>query len=591
MELDQLIFSKIYKFYKNAVEKKDPALEARTANLEILKPRLTFLARALTGEPINIHPSEREGGWKDSSFLLPSKFQRCDSLENNIGYYIFRIYYLSFQKQLGLNWNVNEEHTVHESQFKAYKEAPKVIGALFEEFPLLEPLYAQLLITEKAIAEKAKKPNNIDFSWIYGRWMNNAHINSNEKDFNNSLTKEFRPNNVKPTTELKAKPVDEIKNIEINTKTLEDYCLYHNFEKIETADEFDGVWRELNGDDTLEEEQEALEELSLKYTIRVDDPAHSVYQAEFLSHGVAPDVKETKEENASYLYDEWDYEKRKYKEKYCKVSFNNFNKSSPLYVKETLSNNKGTLEELKKMFSSVNNKLEQISRQSFGEDIDIDAVTDNFARIYAGQSPSENIYLSKRKRRKDLSILILLDNSLSSDSYSNDHRIIDIEKQSVILFGEAAKEYEINFQIDCFNSRTRNLCRYNTIKSFKENWDTAKAKVGGIEPEGYTRIGPALRHAGALIEKEGTSKKWIMLLSDGKPNDYDKYEGRYGTEDVRQAIRELNAKNIYTFALAVESKARYYLPLMLGQDGYNILPQPSLLPLALGNFYKKVMKL
>ena len=118
-----------------------------------------------------------------------------------------------------------------------------------------------------------------------------------------------------------------------------------------------------------------------------------------------------------------------------------------------------------------------------------------------------------------------MDTSLSADGYADNHKVLDVEKTAVMLFGEVLNEFDINFQIDTFSSRTRNNCSYKTVKSFEENWKKCRNRIGAIEAEDFTRIGTALRHAGSLMEKQPTQKKWIILLSDGKPNDYDTYEG------------------------------------------------------------------
>ena len=133
-----------------------------------------------------------------------------------------------------------------------------------------------------------------------------------------------------------------------------------------------------------------------------------------------------------------------------------------------------------------------VKRQPSGEDFDIDAVTDMYCDIKAQHTPNEKIYLSKRKRKKDLAILFLLDLSLSSDSYTKGNRVLDVEKQVVLIFGEALQENEVEFEIAGFSSKTRNYCSYFNIKSFSEPWSKGKYHVGAVQPSGYTRIGPAL---------------------------------------------------------------------------------------------------
>lgn len=156
------------------------------------------------------------------------------------------------------------------------------------------------------------------------------------------------------------------------------------------------------------------------------------------------------------------------------------------------------------------------------------------------------------------------------------------------MFGEILNEFTIDFSIDCFYSKTRNYTTYLTLKDFDEDWNTAKHKVGAIEPQGYTRIGAALRHSGAMLDTRKTKNKWVILISDGKPNDYDKYEGRYGINDVRQALRELKERQINSYALAIEAKAKYYLPQMFGQNHYQILTTPNELLQSMVKLYEKI---
>jgi nitric oxide reductase NorD protein len=80
----------------------------------------------------------------------------------------------------------------------------------------------------------------------------------------------------------------------------------------------------------------------------------------------------------------------------------------------------------------------------------------------------------------------------------------------------------------------------------------------------------------------------VILISDGKPNDYDKYEGKYGIQDVKQALRELNEKNVQSYALAIEAQAKYYLPQMFGKNHYQILSSPKNLIDSLVHLFVKI---
>lgn len=584
-EIDEYIVGKFFKHLKKN-KKISPEILARTVTLTSIKPRLTILARALTGNPIEIFPAEREGGYKNNNFFLPISFAELSTKEDNLTFYLFRILYLSVQQRLNLNWTLEEQdQPLALSQLKAFETSDDVLAILFEEFSIDKKFHTE---TKQHFIQKGNEKIAPDFSWMYGKWMQNEKEVKSDSVLENFSDKAKTANENKPLTTLKSKAVEEVVTVELDKKQQEDYVLLHNFEKAETAEEFNGTWRDFDGSDELEEHQEALEELNMKYTVRVDDTAHSVYQSDFVENTTISESAEIDANGFHLTYNEWDFSKRIYKENFCKVYPKSQQKTDSHYYKKTIAKNASTLLGLRKMLTNVNNKMQQQKRQTQGDEFDIDAITDLYVDVHSKRTPSENIYISNRKKEKDLSILILLDISLSSDGYAAGNRVIDVEKEVSILFGEILNEFNIDFCIDSFYSKTRNFSTYLTVKDFDENWNIAKNKIGAIEPNGYTRIGAALRHAGARLDTRNTKNKWVILISDGKPNDYDKYEGKYGVNDVKQALRELNNRNINSYALAIEAQAKYYLPQMFGQNHYQILTTPVELLHSLVHLYEKI---
>lgn len=583
-EPDEYLFAKLAYYFKRRNLKKQENI-ANAVNLSDLKPRLTIFARAITGESIEIFEAEREGGYKNNNFFLPVTFSDFPSSEENISFYLFRIVYLSVQKNLSLNWNDNREHELIESQQKAEETSLRVLEAMFEQFPVTKKYFETFIHFYK---RKANEEKLADYTFVYGKWMRNTSEETSEEKLKNFTDKVKIGNEDQPKTTLKSKAVEEIISVQVDVKQQEDAVLQHQFEKVETAEEFGGNFKDFDGDDDLEDHANALDELNMKYTVRVDDTAHSVYQADFMENTTVSESAEYDSLGYHITYDEWDYSKRVYKPDFCKVYPKTQSKSNVSYYKRTILKNNSTLIGLRKMLTTVNNKYQFQRRQTQGEEFDIDAITDLFVDVHSGHTPSEKIYLSKRKKEKDLSILLLLDISLSSDGYAAGNRVIDVEKEVSILFGELLNEFNIDFSIDCFYSKTRNHSTYITIKDFDEDWNKAKFKVGAVEPSGYTRIGAALRHSGAMLDKRETKNKWVILISDGKPNDYDKYEGKYGVNDVKQALRELNERQINSYALAIEAQAKYYLPQMFGQNHYQILTTPVELLKSLVLLFEKI---
>lgn len=583
LDLDEWIFGSVAKYFRKKKKASDEKM-AHRVELDVIKPRLIFLARAITGNAIDLFPAEREGGFKNNNFFLPKSFSLFPTWEENLSFYFYRTFYLCIQQELGLNWK-KETDDLRLSQQMATESAPAVLSHLEEDYPTLFSLHNQFKLFFENTAEKKEL---VDYSWLYGKWMFSSPDALDDESLNNFDKNTKKGKDVAPSTILQAKAVEEVKSLTVDKKQQEDYVMTHNFEKVETAEEANGVWRDFDGKDDLKDHQDALEELSMRFTVRVDDTAHSVYQAEFTENTSISESSETDEIGLHLRYDEWDYKKREYKPDFCKVYPRLQLKTDSPYYQKTISKNASTLLNLRKMLTSVNNKKKWQRRQNQGEEFDIDAITDFYTDVHAGKTPSENIYISNRKKEKDISIILLLDISLSSDGYAANNRVIDVEKEVSILFGEILHEFNIDFSIDSFYSKTRNFSTYLTLKDFDESWDKGKLKIGAVEPQGYTRIGASLRHAGARLDERNTANKWVILISDGKPNDYDKYEGKYGIQDVKQALSELNGRNINSYALAIEANAKYYLPQMFGQNHYQILTTPVELLQSLVKFFEKI---
>ncbi len=583
-EPDEYIFTKFAHFFKRRSKKKEASL-THAVRLNEIKPRLLLFARAITGEPIELFEAEREGGFRNNNFFLPPVYASFSTSKENISFYLFRILYLSVQKVLDLNWTGSAEHSLNESRQKAEASSKKVLIELFEQFPISKNYYQKLVDHYENVNDTG---NEVDFSMIYGKWMRNGQEGSSGDTLKNFSDKVKTANTDTQKTLLKAKAVEEIISAQLDQQQLDDAVLQHQFEKVETADEFGGNFRDMDGDDELKDHENALEDLHMKYTVRVDDPVHSVYQADFIENTTVAESAEATENDFYRLYDEWDYTKRAYKDEFCKVYPKMPRSKEVEFYHKTITQNATTLTGLRKMLTSVNNKYQQLRRQSEGDEFDLDALTDLFVEVNSRHTPSDKIYLSRRKKEKDLSILLLLDVSLSSDAYAAGNRVIDVEKQVSILFGEILNEFNIDFSIDAFYSKTRNHSTYLNLKGFDEPWQKAKYTIGGVQPSGYTRIGAALRHSGHLLDQRNTKNKWLILISDGKPNDYDRYEGKYGIHDVKQAIRELNERKINSYALAIEAQAKYYLPQMFGKNHYQILTRPVELLQALVKLYEKI---
>lgn len=593
MDWDQYLFKKIFAFVTYLQKEKiDPIEEHNKVSLAEMNARLTYLARLLCGCSISISTAENMGGWRGTQFLLPQNYSRGNSKANNINYYIYRVFFMYGQLHLSHYWQDSSAHSDAESYAECAAHAAEVIEYLSTEYPMFGSLYDAVLEAEKNYQQQKYPEKAFRYDWLYGKWYS---IDDQEMDNLQALINPVKKKTVSDEkdaseyTEKEGKSKEHATILHVDTKAQEEYTLTHNFEKIETLDTFSGRWRDFDGSDDMDEHSEALQELDLRQLVRVDNPVHSIYKTEFIkSLGMADISADVK--TYHFAYPEWDEYHKRYKPDFCQIIYDKQLQKNPASADRILKKNK------KFVVQMIRNAERYLSdhyvkkRLFTGDEPDLDAVVEAYVDICTGNAPSENVYIAKRKKTKDIAILVLTDCSLSTDGYTNNRRILDIEKEAIIMAAEVWSKMNLCFQIDTFSSRTHSQCFYTTYKAFHENWNDTKDRLGDLQSSGYTRIGAALRHATYLLNNIKADTKWLLLLSDGKPNDFDTYEGNYGIFDIKKAIKEASQKNIHTSAIAIDSGAKYYLPKMFGINGFTILHHPAQLPEALTKFYINLLK-
>jgi len=229
--------------------------------------------------------------------------------------------------------------------------------------------------------------------------------------------------------------------------------------------------------------------------------------------------------------------------------------------------------------------------QAEGQDIDIDAYLRFSADRRAGaRRDADGLYRDLRNGERDLACLLLADLSLSTDTWINDqHRVIDVIRDSLLLFSEALDAGGDRFALYGFSSRKRDPIRFHTLKPFEERYTaTTRGRILAIKPGYYTRLGAAVRHATELLAAQPSSHRLLLLLTDGKPNDLDQYEGRYGIEDTRHAVRGARRQGLQPFCITIDPQGNDYLPHLFGPNGYAVIHNPSQLPGLLPTLYARL---
>ena len=158
---------------------------------------------------------------------------------------------------------------------------------------------------------------------------------------------------------------------------------------------------------------------------------------------------------------------------------------------------------------------------------------------------------------------------------------------SLMLFSEALSAAGDDFALYGFSSLRRHHVRMLEIKGFDHKYNAnVCGAIQSLKPGYYTRMGTAIRRATQLLEKRPHRRKLLLLITDGKPNDLDLYEGRYGVEDTRQAVMEARRAGLIPFCITIDQQAGDYLPYMFGANGYTLIKEPVQLPTRLPQLYR-----
>jgi len=283
------------------------------------------------------------------------------------------------------------------------------------------------------------------------------------------------------------------------------------------------------------------------------------------------------------LLPEWDYKRSIMLKDHCLLQPMLADDALPAPVPERL---KQIAYQLRNRFSALNFQATWQRRQPFGTELDLDACIEGITSPNKYED-KQDFYKSHSKNKRELSCLLLADLSMSTDSAINAHeRVIDVIRDSILLFAEALNSSGDPFAIYGFSSIKNKQVRYNLLKNFSEPYtDAARGRILAVKPGYYTRMGAGIRQSVEVLKLQPTHKRLLLILSDGKPNDIDHYEGRYGIEDTRKAVMEAKQQGIQPFCITIDEDGNEYLPYLFGDHGYAVVSDTARLPTLLPKLY------
>ena len=315
----------------------------------------------------------------------------------------------------------------------------------------------------------------------------------------------------------------------------------------------------------------------------------------FLS-GDPPDVKNHPEgerlaDGKGLSYPEWDYRVLAYRAPGATIHERLAPLGPQAWVETTLDAHRSMLDTLRRRFEMLRARRTTLRRQFDGDEFDLEACIDAQADFRSGLPMNAALYQSHRRNHRDLAILLLIDTSGSTDGWISAHRrVIDVEREALLLVCFALAELREPYAVQAFSGHGPRSVTVDIVKGFDEAYsDDVALRIAGLEPDQYTRAGTAIRHASAELMRRPASHRLLLLLSDGKPNDVDLYDGRYGVEDTRQAVIEAKLQGISAFCLTVDRNGSSYLPAVFGSQHYALLNRPELLPAVLLDWMRRLV--
>ncbi|MDA3934633.1 MAG: VWA domain-containing protein [Gammaproteobacteria bacterium] len=367
----------------------------------------------------------------------------------------------------------------------------------------------------------------------------------------------------------------------------DDPLLLNPFEKMLSWAEMINVNRAVEDDD-LDNARKTVEEMQQLTLSKHQREAGTRMRVELEIAATAVDEQRLK---APLLYPEWHYRKRTFLPDQCAVYLDQPDHSCATMAWQPDADSRRRMEQVKRQFEALRPRRELLRRQYDGAEFDLDALVTMHAEQAAGLPASEKIYQTWREQGRDLAVAILMDVSLSTDAWVEDRRVIDIEKEALLALSHGIQATGDEHAIYTFTSRRRQRVVVNTIKSMAEPVSArVEERIARLQPGLYTRMGAAIRHVSQQLAQCSQQHRLLLLLTDGKPNDTDYYEGRYALEDTRMAIRQARRQGQVVFGVTIDAQAQQYFPQLFGRSGYSIVARPAGLVTALPRIYRQLTR-
>ena len=245
---------------------------------------------------------------------------------------------------------------------------------------------------------------------------------------------------------------------------------------------------------------------------------------------------------------------------------------------------------VRRQFEALRPGRRWIGGQLDGDELDMDGAIRAAADLIATGEGNDRVWRQLRPVQRDLAVSILFDASRSTESAVAGRQVIEIAREALTALAWGIEACGDDCAIHAFSSLRRDRVYVLEAKRFGEPMGAGvESRIAALRPGFYTRLGAAIRHASAELARQARKRRLLLVITDGKPNDLDHYEGRHGIEDSAMAVREARRAGHAVFGVAIDRDGKSWFPRLFGRGGYALVPHAERLVQVLPTLYRQLV--
>lgn len=283
-----------------------------------------------------------------------------------------------------------------------------------------------------------------------------------------------------------------------------------------------------------------------------------------------------------YHYQEWDYQIQLHRPDWTTVYERRQPKGDPGEIEQILLEHKPIAYRIKQIIDLLSPEgVQRIRNMEDGDEIDINAAVDAMISLRMGEQPNPRITMRNVIKNRDLSVVVLLDLSESTNEKigGSDKTVLELTREAAALVATAINGIGDPFAVHGFASDGRHDVQYYRFKDFNQHFDDeAKSRLAGMQGGLSTRMGAAMRHAAYRLLRQPERRKLLLIVTDGEPADIDERDPQHLRHDTKKAVEELYGMGILSYCLTLDPNADSYVKRIFGANNYTIIDNVERLP-------------